>query len=364
VEDEPLRIAVVAPPYYDLPPLAYGGIERVCWSLAEGLVERGHDVTLVGAGASATRARFVATFPEAQQEGTPSEATIEVLHAARAAAALDELALDVVHDHTRTGPLLAPSRIVPTLVTVHSPLAGPELQLELYTALARWAKLAALTEAQRRAAPQLPWVGVVPNGIEVDAYPYRAEKDDFVLFLGRMSRHKGVHLAVRAAREAGRRLVIAGTWTIPEEQEYFEMEVRPQLGRDVEWVGSAAGETRTELLASAVCLLFPVVYEEPFGLVMIEAMACGTPVVALPAGSVPEVVVHGETGIICAETGELAAAIDAATRLDPARCRAHVRDRFSALRMVERYEALYRRLLTAQPVAAPAGAASRRVGEC
>jgi glycosyltransferase involved in cell wall biosynthesis len=350
VESRPLRIAVVAPPYYALPPPAYGGIERVCWSLAEGLVERGHDVTLVGAGVSTTRARFLATFPETQQEGTPLEATIEVLHAARAAAALDGLDLDVVHDHSRAGPLLARSRSAPTLVTAHAALAGPESHLELYTALAGSVKLAALSEAQRRAAPQLPWVGVVPNGIDVEAYPYRAEKDDFVLFLGRMSRHKGVHLAIGAAREAGRRLVIAGTWTIPEEQAYFEAEVRPQLGPDVEWVGSTAGETRTELLASARCLLFPVVWEEPFGLVMLEAMACGTPVVALRAGSVPEVVADGETGIVCADAGELTSAIEAAAGLDCARCRAHVRDRFSAARMVERYEALHRMLLTTSQI--------------
>jgi glycosyltransferase involved in cell wall biosynthesis len=363
VEDRPLRIAVVAPPYYELPPAAYGGIERVCWSLAEGLVERGHDVTLVGAGVSKTRARFVATFPQAQQEGMPSELVIEVVHAARAGAALERLDLDVVHDHSRAGPLLAWSRSAPTLITVHAALAGPESQLELYTALARSAKLAALSEAQRRAAPQLPWVGVVPNGIDVDEYPYRGEKDDFVLFLGRMNRHKGVHLAIRAAREAGRRLVIAGSWTIPEEQAYFEAEVRPQLGPDVEWVGSIAGEIRTELLASAACLLFPVMWQEPFGLVMIEAMACGTPVVALRQGSVPEVVADGQTGIICADTGELAAAIEAATRLDSGRCRAHVCYRFSAARMVERYEALYRMLTTPQTDPVPTGAPSRRVSD-
>jgi glycosyltransferase involved in cell wall biosynthesis len=346
VEDRPLRIAVIAPPYYELPPTAYGGIERVCWSIAEGLVDRGHDVTLVGAGASSTRARFVPTFSETQPEGTPSELTIEALHAARGAAALDGLEFDVVHDHTRAGPLLARSRNAPTLVTVHAPLSGPESQLEFYVALGQSAKLAGLTEAQRRAAPHLPWVGVVPNGIDVDAYPYRSEKDDFVLFFGRMSPHKGVHVAIRAARDAGRHLVIAGPWTTPDEQAYFEAAVRPQLGSGVDWVGSTAGEARTDLLAGARCLLFPVVWEEPFGLVMIEAMACGTPVVALRAGAVPEVVANGATGIVCADTQELTHAIDAATSIDPAQCRAHVRDRFSVAGMVERYEAIYRALAT------------------
>jgi glycosyltransferase involved in cell wall biosynthesis len=337
-----LRIAVVAPPYYELPPTAYGGIERVCWSLAQGLVDRGHDVTLLGAGDSSTSARFVPTFACVQTEGTPSEVTIEVEHAARANAALERLDLDVVHDHTCAGPLTAASRSVPTFVTVHAALAGPEHRKDLYVALAPWSRLVALTDAQRRAAPELPWAGVVPNGIDVDDYPYRAEKDDFVLFLGRMSERKGVHLAITAAREAGRRLVIAGTWTIPAEHAYFEEHVRPHLGRDVEWLGSVSGETRTAVLSTARCLLFPITWEEPFGLVLVEAMACGTPVVALRAGSVPEIVVDGETGIVCDDAAQLASAVEAANRRDPAHSRAHGREPFTAATMAERYEALYR----------------------
>ena len=341
-----LRIAVVSPPYYELPPAGYGGIERICWSLAEGLVDRGHDVTLVGAGAAATRARFVATFAAPRPEGTDEETTIEVVHAARAAAALEELELDLVHDHTRAGPLTAAARTAPTLVTVHSALAGPDSQLDHCTAVARWSRLVAISESQRRAAPDLPWVGLVPNGIDVDDFPFRADKDDFVLFLGRMSAYKGVHLAIRAAREAGRRLVIAGTWTTQTERAYFDDEVLPHLGPDVEWLGSVAGEVKTAALASAQCVLFPVVWEEPFGLVQIEAMACGTPVVGLRAGSVPEVVDDGVTGIVCDAPEELAGAIDEARRLDPARCRAHVRERFAAASMVERYEDLYRRVIS------------------
>ena len=346
--DQAFRIAVVAPPYYELPPAAYGGVERVCWSLAEGLVDRGHDVTLVGAGDSATRARFVATFHEAQTEGTPREATIEVVHAARAAAALERLDLDLVHDHTLAGPLTARWRSTPTLVTVHAPLQGPDTQLHLCTALAPWTTFVALSQAQSRAPPELPWAGVVPNGIDVDAHPYRADKDDFVLFLGRMNAQKGVHLAVRAAREAGCRLVIAGSWTIESERAYFDEHVRPHLGKEVEWLGMVSTETRNAILSSARCLLFPVTWEEPFGLVLIEAMACGTPVVALRAGSIPEVVADGETGILCDDATELAAAIEATRGLEPARCRAHVRKHFGAATMVGRYEALYRQVLASR----------------
>jgi glycosyltransferase involved in cell wall biosynthesis len=343
----PLRVAVVAPPFYEIPPSSYGGIERVCYSLVEGLVERGHEVTLVAAGAARTRARFVATFAEAQPEGTESETATEVLHAARASAALEELDVDLVHDHTRAGPLAAGSRATPTLVTVHVPLAGPDGQADLYEALGRRVSLVALSEAQRRAAPQLNWAGTVPNGIPVAEYPFRADKEDFLLFLGRMSPHKGVHLAIAAARRTRRRLVVAGSWTIASERAYFDDEVRPSLGDGVDWVGEVSGRERTDLLSRASCLLAPVQYEEPFGLVMVEALACGTPVVGLRAGSVPEIVQHGETGFVCDDPSELANAIAAAERLDPARCRAHAAERFSVETMVDGYEAIYRRLARA-----------------
>ena len=343
----PLRIAIVAPPFYALPPAAYGGVERVCFWLADGLVDRGHDVTLVGAGDSPTRARFLPTFAEPQPEGSEAEATVEVLHAARTAAALARLDLDVVHDHTRAGPLTAAARPAPTLVTAHLPVAGPEQHAELYDAVGRLAALVAISEAQRRAAPHLNWVGTVPNGIPVGEYPFVAEKDDFVLYLGRMSAQKGVHLAIAAAREAGRRLVVAGSWTTPSERGYFERDVRPRVGEGVEWVGEVHGARRTELLSRAGCVLFPARWEEPFGLVLAEAAACGTPVVALRAGAVAEIVADGETGVVCESPSELAAAIDAATVLDPVRCRARAAARFVVERMVEGYEVIYRRLAQA-----------------
>lgn len=334
----------MAPPFYALPPTAYGGIERVCFWLAEGLVDRGHDVTLVGAGVSPTRARFLRTFAEPQPEGTEAEATVEVLHAARAAAALATLDLDVVHDHTRAGPLTATARPAPTLVTAHLPVAGPEHQSELYEAVGRLTPLVAISEAQRRAKPGLNWAGTVANGIPLDEYPFVADKDEFVLYLGRMSAQKGVHLAIAAAREAARRLVVAGAWTTPSERAYFEQDVRPHLGEAVEWVGEVSGALRTELLSRAACVLFPVCWEEPFGLVLAEAAACGTPVVALRAGAVPEIVADGETGVVCESPSQLPAAIEAATALEPGRCRARAAARFGVDRMVEGYELIYRRL--------------------
>lgn len=343
-----LRVAVVAPPFYEVPPLGYGGTELVCFLLVEGLVDRGHDVALVAAGPNRTRARFVGTFDVAQPEDASSAAEVEIVHAARADAALEELDVDLVHDHSRAGPLTARGRRVPTVATVHGAVAGPDSQAELYAALGRLAPLVAISDAQRRGAPELPWIATVHNGIPVGDYPFRADKEDYVLVLGRISAHKGVHLAIDAAAAAGRRVVVAGSWTVPTERAYFDEHVRPRLGTGVEWLAEVGGEEKRDLLARAACLLFAAEWEEPFGLVLVEAMACGTPVVALGAGAVPELVVDGETGILCDRPSELAAGIEAARRLDPGRCREHAQERFDVERMIAGYEAVYRRVLAAR----------------
>jgi len=337
-----LRIAVVAPPYYEVPPPLYGGVERVCHVLVEGLLDRGHEVTLIAAGGNHTRARFVATFPRPQPEGTDADAEIEIAHAARAAAALEDLDVDLVHDHTRAGPLTALSRPAPTLATAHAAVVGPDARVEPLEALGRWVGLIALSEAQRRAAPHLNWVATVHNGIRVEEHPFRADKEEYVLFLSRLSPNKGVHIAIDAALAAGRRLVIAGTWTTPSERTYYEEQVRPRLGGHAEWVGAVPNEERNALLAGAACLLLPVRWNEPFGLVVVEAMACGTPVVGLRAGALPELVVDGLTGVICDSPPELPRAMDEAARLCPSDCREHVARSFSAERMAAAYESVYR----------------------
>jgi glycosyltransferase involved in cell wall biosynthesis len=342
-----LRVAIVAPPWYEVPPEGYGGVERVCAVLVEGLVARGHAVTLIGAGHNHTRANFVQTLAQAPGEESGQHALVEITHAARALDAIGRLRPDVVHDHSLAGPLGAQSYAAPTVVTAHMPLAGPESQLEYFEAISRGTALVALSEAQRSDAPHLPWVGVNPNGIDVEAFPFRKRKDDYVLYLGRISATKGVGLAIRAARQAGRRLVIAGKGSIPAETTYFQEQILPEIGGDVEWVGEVSGQPRLELLSRAQCLIFPICWREPFGLVLIEAMACGTPVVALAEGSVPEIVEHGRTGVLCQEPAELPAAIEASSHLEPRECRNQVKRRFTAEHMVGGYEAVYRRVLQA-----------------
>jgi glycosyltransferase involved in cell wall biosynthesis len=356
-DDGRLRVAIVAPPWYEVPPQSYGGIERVCAVLVDRLVDLGHDETLIAAGRSHTRARFVQTLEHAPGEGGDLESLTDVLHTARALEAIDRLGVDVVHDHSLAGPLGARRRAAPTVVTVHMPLAGPESRLDYFEAIGLDVSLVALSEAQRRDAPHLPWAAVVPNGVEVEGLRFRETKDDYVLYLGRISPNKGVEQAIKAARDAGRRLVIAGRGTIPVEERYFENEIVPAFGDRVEWAGEVSGQRKLDLLAGARCLIFPVRWREPFGLVLLEAMASGTPVVALAEGAVPEIVEDGRTGILCRDPSELSAAIEGVGDLDPRECRAHVENRFSARAMAERYDAAYRRVLTASaPRSSGAGA--------
>lgn len=339
----PLRIAMIAPPWFTVPPQGYGGVENMCADLVDGLVKRGHEVTLIGAGIPGTKAgRFEVTYlePPSDRLGEPLP---EVLHTAAVARILALLDVDLVHDHTLAGPLLARGRALPTVVTMHGPVAGEPG--EYYRQLGDTVSLVALSAAQRRAAPDLAWRGTVHNAVDVTSFPFRADKEEMVLFLGRLHPDKGVHLAIDAARGAGLPIVVAGKCTEPVELEYFRTFIEPRLGPDVTIFGPADAAAKRDLLARAAALVFPILWEEPFGMVMIEAMACGTPVVALRRGAVPEVVDDGVTGILCDDPAELSAAITAARDLSPAACRAHVENCFDAASMVGGYEAVYREVL-------------------
>ena len=338
-----LHIAMIAPPYFDVPPAAYGGVEAVVADLVDALVGRGHQVTLIGAGQHATRAqRFLASY-EVGPADRLGEPLPEVTHAAQVARLLEELDVDVVHDHTLAGPLLARRRPTPTVVTVHGPASGDPG--DYYQALGGTVRFVAISDAQRATAPGLPWAATVHNAIRADTFPFRADKEDFAFFLGRFCEDKAPHLAIEAARAAGLPVVLAGKCTEPPERAYFAREIEPRLGPDTTIFGVADAAAKRDLLSRASCLLFPIRWEEPFGLVVIEAMACGTPVVALRRGAVPELIVPGQTGVIVDRPDELPAAIGAARRLDPGLCRKHVEANFTTDRMAAGYEAVYRQTM-------------------
>jgi glycosyltransferase involved in cell wall biosynthesis len=338
VDSRRLKIGMVAPPWFKMPPGAYGGIEWMLYWLVEGLTARGHEIVLVGVDESRTSAQFIQTYERAPSDriGQPFP---EVVHTAAVGHALSDSDVDLVHDNSLAGPLLAFGRSVPTIVTAHGPVDG-EIGL-YYRLLSPVVTLVAISEAQRRLAPELAWGGTVYNSIPVEEYPTREIKEDFAVWLGRMNPEKAPHLAIDAAREAGIPLVLAGKCAEPLEKRYFEQEIAPRLGPGVQWTGEADTERKKDLLSRARCLLFPIRWEEPFGIVMVEAMACGTPVVALRAGSVPEVVADGVTGFVCDSPDELPAAVDKVGDIEPHACRARVVEKFSVEAMVSGYERVY-----------------------
>jgi glycosyltransferase involved in cell wall biosynthesis len=341
-----LRIAVVAPPWYELPPRGYGGVEAVVAHLVDQLVLRGHQVSLVASGVPGTLAqKTYGVYDAAPSDrlGTPQP---EVAQAAAAAALIDELDVDLVHDHSLAGPLTARGRLVPTVVTVHMRPTGD--YVPYFRSLDRTAELVAISDAQRALLPDVNWAGTVHNAIDVASYPFRPDKDDYVLWIGRFVEMKAPHLAIDVARAAGRRIVLAGKCSEPREKAFFEAEVAPRLGPDVEYVGEADGDLKRQLYAGARCLVFPLQWEEPFGLVMAEAMACGTPVVALRRGAVPEIVPHAEGGLVIDDLDDMPRAVVEADGLDPFECRRIVEERFDLPVMAAGYERLFREILDAR----------------
>ncbi|MGN9779019.1 glycosyltransferase family 4 protein [Micromonospora sp. H33] len=337
---------MVVPPWLSVPPPGYGGLEQTVAGLVDALVAGGHAVTVFGAGEHhGTDASFVSTIPDLQYDRL-GESLPELAHLARVNHLIGPSDFDVIHDHTTIGPLLAGRRAVPTVATVHGNPVG-----EYGTVLSdtdQGVGLVAISHAQRRLNPRLPWVGTVHNALDTPGIPHkRIPAPGPVLWLARFSPDKGPDTAIRACRAAGLPLVLAGKCNEPAERRYFDEVVRPMLDDDVTVVLDADRRAALRLLIDARCLVMPIQWEEPFGMVMLEAMATGTPVVALDRGAVPELVRPGVTGLICERADELPGALAAAIDLDPAACVAHVAERFSTARMAAGYEEVYRRFIAA-----------------
>lgn len=344
-----MRIGLIAPPWLPVPPPAYGGTEAVIDRLARGLVAAGHEVRLVTVGESTCPVPSVWRYPTAVE---PIENTVlELAHVISAYELVDDL--DVVHDHTVLGPVVALQRRrrPPVVSTIHSPFT-PDTRT-VHRLSAGRIPLVCISRSQRESAPEIPVAAVIHHGIDVEAFPPGDGAGGYLLFLGRMSPDKGVHRAVALARAAGLPLLIAAKMREKPERQYYAEQVEPLLGGDVRYVGEADGPERLRLLQGALALLNPIQWPEPFGLVMIEALATGTPVVGTPLGAIPEIVEHGRTGFLGTTDDELVAALGAVGSLDRTSCSAAARERFSTERMVADHVELYRRILGAPEPSTP-----------
>jgi glycosyltransferase involved in cell wall biosynthesis len=339
-----MRIGLIAPPWVPVPPPAYGGTEVVIDNLARGLQELGHEVRLFTVGESQCPVLTDFLYPKAI-----APIGVTVPETAHVLAAYESLAdMDVIHDHTFLGPLISGLRGMrrpPVVHTNHGPFNG-ETQ-PILAQIAKYSSLVAISHSQARQAQSyggVPIAGVIHHGIDLDVYKAGPGGGGYAMFVGRMSPDKGVHHAVRIAKKAGKRLYLSVKMREENEIGYFESEVKPLLDPDDEMPSEMPLDRRIDLLRHADVLLNPITWREPFGLVMAEALSCGTPVLAFPNGSAPEIIDQGRTGYLCRDEGEMISALDRVAEIDRDLCRDAAEQRFSLQRMARDHDRLYQRV--------------------
>lgn len=336
-----MRIAQIAPLYESVPPLCYGGTERVVHTLTEQLVKMGHDVTLFATADSRTSARLISICPRAIRID-PEVRDSTAWHVYELAAAYDMAAeFDIIHSHVDylTLPFARPAPR-PTVLTLHGRLDLPELK-PVYRRFYDAAHLISISLSQKRYLSDANWLGTVYHGLDLEKFAFSETGGDYLLFLGRISPEKRPDLAIETAKRAGLSLKIAAK-VDKVDRDYFKTHIEPMLDHPlIEFLGEVKEEEKRELLCGALALIFPIDWPEPFGLVLIESLACGTPVVARPCGSVPEIIEEGVNGLLAWELDGLVEAVKRVERIDRRACRRTAEQRFSAERMASQYLELY-----------------------
>ena len=333
-----MRIAIIAPPWVPVPAPAYGGTEAVLDQLARGLTRAGHDVLMVCHPESQCPVEKVSVVP-AEDTVRMGRASIELEHAIGAYNLVQDC--DVVHDHTLAGPIHSASfPDLPVVTTNHN--AFTRTYNALYAAVVPRVALVAISRSHAESTP-VPVDAVVYHGVDIADFPAGSGGGGYLALLGRMAPTKGVHRAISVAKSAGMTLKIAAKMREPHERAYFEEFVEPHLGDDVIYLGEVDAPGKLELLGGAAALLNPIEWREPFGMAMLESLACGTPVVGCPQGAAPEIVEHGVTGYLGDTDDELVAGLLALDRIDRSRCRESVQQKFSVEQMVDGYVEVYDR---------------------
>jgi glycosyltransferase involved in cell wall biosynthesis len=341
-----MRIAQIAPLWERVPPPAYGGIELVVALLTDELVCRGHDVTLFASGDSITLAKLESVHPYALRldKEVKEHGIYEMLNLSQVYENAEQF--DIIHSHVGCGALPYAALVkTPTIHTLHG-IFTPDNE-KLFTHGHRQTFIS-ISDSQRVPRLNLNYLATVYNGIDANGYKFFAEPDDppYLAFLGRMSPEKGAHLAIEIAQRSGWTLKMAGKID-PIDIEYFETKVLPYIdGQQIQFLGEANHAQKNVLMGGATATLFPITWREPFGLVMIESMASGTPVIAISLGAVPEVIAHGKSGFLCHSVEECVNSIPKAVRLKRQDCRDHVLKNFTAQRMTDGYEMAYKEVLS------------------
>lgn len=337
-----MRIAQIAPLFERVPPGKYGGTERVVYALTEELVKRGHDVTLFATGDSITSAKLVSVYPRSLREAGFSSSEINVwslLNIGIAYEGQDDF--DIIHDHNGYASLpTANIAKVPVVMTIHNAFNAENRHI--YQKIKK-PYIVTISKSQA-IVPNTHHAGTVYNGLDMEKYPFSAENDGYLLFVGRISMDKGVHIAIEVANNLYLPLIIAAKLE-KSDRPYFHEYVEPYLSDKIQWINEVDEEQRNKLMSRALCFLHPVTWREPFGLTLIEAQATGCPVVAFNRGSIPEVIVDGKTGFIVTSVEEMIDAVNNINTIDRAECRRHVLENFNSKIMTDGYEEIYRKIL-------------------
>ena len=341
-----MRIALVAPPFISVPPLNYGGTELFIAHLAVGLKKLGHEVVVYANGESTVPVERRSLYPDSEWpiQGDVHASLKDLNHSAWAVADARDRC-DLIHLNNAPGLVHSRFASLPFVYTVHHP---HEESLSDFYAHYPDVQYVTISDFQRH-REKMPRMTTIHHGLNFSEYRVTTEKQPYLAFIGRIAPVKGTHLAIAVAKKAGIPLKIAGE-VQPLFKDYFEAEVKPHLdGKHVEYIGEADLDAKNELLGNATAMLFPIQWDEPFGLVMIEAMACGTPVIAMPGGSVPEIVKDGVSGWVCRSVNEMSERVRHTGDFDPAQVRVYAEDTFSLDRMVKQYADLYAGMLDEVP---------------
>ncbi|BAT71420.1 glycosyl transferase, group 1 [Thermosulfidibacter takaii ABI70S6] len=338
-----MRIAQVAPLVESVPPKLYGGTERVVSYITEELVKRGHEVVLFASGDSVTSAELVPIVPEALRlAGIHNHEPYTMMELEEVFKRADEF--DIIHCHVDYFAFpFTRFTLTPTVHTMHG-----RLDLPFYKDLMkRYADipLVSISDSQRLPLPEANFVATVYHGLPRDLYSYSDSPENYVLFLGRISPEKRPDLAIKAAVKAGIKIKIAAKIDVAD-REYYEKEIKHLMGHPlVEYIGEVNDREKNELIGKALALMMPIDWPEPFGLTAIEALACGTPVIARPCGALPEIIVDGKVGFLRRDLDGLVDAIKQVEKIDRAECRRHFERKFTVERMVDDYERVYQKLV-------------------